>query len=249
MPQINFKLSDSQKFDAIWTLLNPNYNEEGNWTVDYTICDVFDDYALAYNYESAQYERVYYTKNDETDSIVLGEKVRVFIVDVTEKEKATIDTLRQLNGGTYELVSENLVNADSNAEKISGFELKVAELENNIATLNTEKSDVQTQYDLEHQKVEDLSAENETLKQYKLSIETEQKNSVFAEYEDKLSEDILNTYREKASEYSVSDLDKELAYELKKANFSIYDKKPENGYLRKDAQKTGIDEILARYVK
>ena len=157
--------------------------------------------------------------------------------------------LRQLNGDTYELVSENLVNADSNAEKISGFELKVAELENNIATLNTEKSDVQTQYDLEHQKVEDLSAENETLKQYKLSIETEQKNSVFAEYEDKLSEDILNTYREKASEYSVSDLDKELAYELKKANFSIYDKKPENGYLRKDAQKTGIDEILARYVK
>ena len=59
--------------------------------------------------------------------------------------------------------------SDSNAEKISGFELKVAELENNIATLNTEKSDVQTQYDLEHQKVEDLSAENETLKQYKLS--------------------------------------------------------------------------------
>ena len=249
MPQINFKLSDSQKHDAIWILLNPNYNEEGDWTINYAICDIFDDYVLAYNYELAQHERVYYTKNDETDSVVLGEKVRVFIVDVTEKEKATIDTLRQLNGDTYELVSENLVNADSNAEKISGFELKVAELENNIATLNTEKSDVQTQYDLEHQKVEDLSAENETLKQYKLSIETEQKNSVFAEYEGKLSEDILNTYREKASEYSVSDLDKELAYELKKANFSIYDKKPENGYLRKDAQKTGIDEILARYVK
>lgn len=248
MPQMNFKLSDSQKFDALWSLLNPNYTEEGNWTIDYAICDVYDEYALAYSYENAQYERVYYTKNDETDSVALGEKVRVYVVDVTEKEKTTLDTLRDLNGGTYELVNENLEHAQENAEKISGFELKVTELENNIATLNTEKSAVQSSYELEHQKVESLTAENEGLKQYKLSIEAEQKNAVFTEYKDKLSEEILDIYREKAAEYSVADLDKELAYELKKTNFSFYEKK-DNGYLRKDVQKNGIDEILARYVK
>lgn len=248
MPQMNFKLSDSQKFDALWSLLNPNYTEEGNWTIDYAICDVYDEYALAYSYENAQYERVYYTKNDETDSVALGEKVRVYVVDVTEKEKTTLDTLRDLNGGTYELVNENLEHAQENAEKISGFELKVTELENNIATLNTEKSAVQSSYELEHQKVESLTAENEGLKQYKLSIEAEQKNAVFTEYKDKLSEEILDTYRKKAAEYSVADLDKELAYELKKTNFSFYEKK-DNGYLRKDVQKNGIDEILARYVK
>ena len=248
MPQMNFKLSDSQKFDALWSLLNPNYTEEGNWTIDYAICDVYDEYALAYSYENAQYERVYYTKNDEADSVALGEKVRVYVVDVTEKEKTTLDTLRDLNGGTYELVNENLEHAQENAEKISGFELKVTELENNIATLNTEKSAVQSSYELEHQKVESLTAENEGLKQYKLSIEAEQKNAVFTEYKDKLSEEILDTYREKAAEYSVADLDKELAYELKKTNFSFYEKK-DNGYLRKDVQKNGIDEILARYVK
>lgn len=248
MPQMNFKLSDSQKFDALWSLLNPNYTEEGNWTIDYAICDVYDEYALAYSYENAQYERIYYTKNDETDSVALGEKVRVYVVDVTEKERTTLDTLRDLNGGTYELVNENLEHAQENAERISGFELKVTELENNIATLNTEKSAIQSSYELEHQKVESLTAENEGLKQYKLSIEAEQKNAVFTEYKDKLSEEILDTYREKAAEYSVADLDKELAYELKKTNFSFYEKK-DNGYLRKDVQKNGIDEILARYVK
>lgn len=248
MPQMNFKLSDSQKFDALWSLLNPNYTEEGNWTIDYAICDVYDEYALAYSYENAQYERIYYTKNDETDSVALGEKVRVYVVDVTEKEKTTLDTLRDLNGGTYELINENLEHAQENAEKISGFELKVTELENNIATLNTEKSAIQSSYELEHQKVESLTAENEGLRQYKLSIEAEQKNAVFTEYKDKLSEEILDTYREKAAEYSVADLDKELAYELKKTNFSFYEKK-DNGYLRKDVQKNGIDEILARYVK
>lgn len=248
MPQMNFKLSDSQKFNALWSLLNPNYTEEGNWTIDYAICDVYDEYALAYSYENAQYERIYYTKNDENDSVALGEKVRVYVVDVTEKEKTTLDTLRDLNGGTYELVNENLEHAQENAEKISGFELKIDELENNIATLNTEKSAIQSSYELEHQKVESLTAENEGLKQYKLSIEAEQKNAVFTEYKDKLSEEILDIYREKAAEYSVADLDKELAYELKKTNFSFYEKK-DNGYLRKDVQKNGIDEILARYVK
>lgn len=248
MPQMNFKLSDSQKFNALWSLLNPNYTEEGNWTIDYAICDVYDEYALAYSYENAQYERIYYTKNDENDSVALGEKVHVYVVDVTEKEKATLDTLRDLNGGTYELVNENLEHAQENAEKISGFELKIDELENNIATLNTEKSAIQSSYELEHQKVESLTAENEGLKQYKLSIEAEQRNAVFTEYKDKLSEEILDTYREKAAEYSVADLDKELAYELKKTNFSFYEKK-DNGYLRKDVQKNGIDEILARYVK
>ena len=60
-----FKLSDSQKYDYIWTLLNPEYTEEGGWICSYTICDIFDDYALAYNYETNGYERVYYEKDDE----------------------------------------------------------------------------------------------------------------------------------------------------------------------------------------
>lgn len=248
MPQINFKLSDRQKFDAIWTLLNPNYTEEGNWTVNYSICDVFDDYALAYNYEFEQYERIYYSKNVETDSLSLGERVRVYVIDVTEKEKSTLDTLRDLNGGTYELVNENLEHAQENAEKISGFELKIDELNSIVATLDTEKNEAQSNFELEHKKAEELSGEVESLKQYKLAIETEQKNAVFAEYEDKLSEDVINHYREKMVEYSATDLDKELAYELKKTNFSFYEKK-DNSYLRKDVQKTGIDEILARYVR
>ena len=249
MPQICFRLSDAQKHDAIWVLLNPNYNEEGGWVVDYSICDIYDDYALAYNYGEAQYERVYYTKNDETDSLAITEKVKVYVIDVTEKEKATVDTLRQLNGGTYELINENLENAEANAEKISGFELKIEELNNDIATLNTEKANIETNYSAEQKKVEELSSENESLKQYKLAIETAQKNSIFSEYEDKLSEEILNSYRENVDNYSVIELDKELAYELKKTNFSVYEKPNNQGYLHKDAQKSGIDEILSRYVK
>jgi hypothetical protein len=69
MSKINFKLSDDQKYSAIWTLLNPNYCEEGNWTCEYSICAIYDEYALVVRLEDGQYERVTYTKNDEDDSV------------------------------------------------------------------------------------------------------------------------------------------------------------------------------------
>ena len=90
MPKINFKLSDAQKFDALWALLNPEFNEEGNWTVNYGISAVYDDYALAFNYETGDFCRAYYTKNDETNMVELGEVVKCYVIDVTEQEKQTI---------------------------------------------------------------------------------------------------------------------------------------------------------------
>ena len=73
---------------------------------------------------------------------------------------------------------------------------------------------------------------------------------MLSEYENQLSDEILNSYKEKINEYSVIDLDKELAYELKKANISAFTKQPEQKFVQKDGiVKTGLDEILNKYVK
>lgn len=135
MPKVNFKLSDDEKFNAIWNLLNTEYNEEGNWTVSYSVIKVYDDYALAVNYESGEYERVYYTKNDETNMVEINARKKCYIIDVTESEMNTINTLRALNGETYELVSEVLTNAQENADKVSEFSLKIEELTGKVSTL------------------------------------------------------------------------------------------------------------------
>ena len=39
----------------------------------------------------------------ETDSLELTDRVEVFVMDITESEKNTVETLRKLNGDTYEL--------------------------------------------------------------------------------------------------------------------------------------------------
>ena len=252
MSQINFKLSDDQKYRAIWMLLNPNYTEEGNWTCEYSICEVFDEYALAVSLETGNYERVYYVKNDENDSVELGERVKVFVIDVTENEKNTLDTLRQLNGGTYELVSEDLTNAEQNAKDCVEYSAKIDEMTQTIATLNTEAESEAEKYTALEGQYNDLNTqysaaveENNSLKDYKQNVENQRKEAVIAEYADKLSEEVIETYKLKLDEYTVEDLDMHLAYELKKSGSAFTQPKVE--YVLKDTEKSGVEQILSRY--
>lgn len=246
--KVNFKLSDGDKYGQIFDLLNTNFNEEGNWTVTYSIGEIYDDYALVYNLETKEVFRAYYQKGEDT--VTLGDMKKVYIIDVTEEGKVTVDTLRRLNGETYEKVEPVLENAKENFEKISELEGKKVELENSVSTLNTEKSTLEEKFNLSQGENETLKNEIEALKSYKLDIENKQKESVLSEYENQLSDEILNSYKEKINEYSVIDLDKELAYELKKANISAFTKQPEQKFVQKNGiVKTGLDEILNKYVK
>lgn len=256
MPKLNFKLSDDQKFQAIWSLLNTEYNEEGNWTVTYGISAVYDDYALVVNYEAGEYYRAYYSKNDENDMVELGDMVKCYIVDVTESEKNTLDTLRVLNGNTYELVSDVLTNAQDNSEKVSEFSSKIEELNNSISTLETERdnannqvSEYTTQLETANSTIESLNGELNTLKEYKLNIETQQKQAVINEYSEHLSEEILDSYKAKISDYTVEELDMRLAYELKKSNSSVFTKSSEEGFVPKDTPADGLTAILSKYKK
>ena len=248
MTKLNFKLSDSQKHDAIWVLLNDKYTEENNWEITYTILDIYDDYALVYSYEAGSYERVYYTKNDETDSIELGARKKCYVIDITEEEKTALEALRAFNGGTYEKIDENIQEINTIKQQNSEFSIKIEELNNTVSTLTTERDTSVENYNNAQAQISTLTNELETLKDYKNSVETQEKEQVIASYSELLNNEILDSYKSKISEYSsATELDKELAYELKKTNLEVFTKTPQ--YLPKDEPNTGIEAILAKYKK
>lgn len=248
MTKLNFKLSDSQKHDAIWVLLNDKYTEEGHWEVSYTILDIYDDYALVYSYEAGSYERVYYTKNDETDSVELGARKKCYVIDITEEEKTALEALRAFNGGTYEKIDENIQEINTIKQQNSEFSIKIEELNNTVSTLTTERDTSVENYNNAQAQISTLTNELETLKDYKNSVETQEKEQVIASYSELLNNEILDSYKSKISEYSsATELDKELAYELKKTNLEVFIKTPQ--YLPKDTPNTGIEAILAKYKK
>ena len=248
MTKLNFKLSDSQKHDAIWVLLNDKYTEEGHWEVSYTILDIYDDYALVYSYEAGSYERVYYTKNDETDSVELGARKKCYVIDITEEEKTALEALRAFNGGTYEKIDENIQEINTIKQQNSEFSIKIEELNNTVSTLTAERDTSVENYNNAQAQISTLTNELETLKDYKNSVETQEKEQVIASYSELLNNEILDSYKSKISEYSsATELDKELAYELKKTNLEVFTKTPQ--YLPKDTPNTGIEAILAKYKK
>ena len=247
--KMNFKLSDSQKENALWTLLNTNYTEEGGWLVEFALCDVYDDYALAFKYEDGSYWRVYYTKDDATDSLAIEKKERCYIVDVSESEKSALDALRAFNGGTYEKIDEKVANASEN-------ETKIGELNELVSTLTTERDEAQTSLATATQELANaqsayaaLEQEKNTLAAFKQTTELTEKQRVLNTYAPKLGAETVEKYREKLGEYSIENLQKDLAFELVQANPAIFSANPQtDGFVPKDTPKTGIEAILERYV-
>lgn len=110
----NFRLSDNQKFSLIFAELNKNVAEDAQWP-DYQVIDVFDEYALCYNFKTDSYERVSYTKDDS--SVTLGEITTCFMIDVTESEFNALQAMKSMNEGSYENLNENFAKKEDPKEE------------------------------------------------------------------------------------------------------------------------------------
>lgn len=260
MPTMNFKLSNNQVFNAIWSLLNTNFTEEGEWSVNYSICEVYDDYALVVNHETGEYERVYYTKDNETDSVELGERARVYVIDVTADERKTLEAIQAINGGTYEKADEvystvETLNARveelegaaaSFEEKVGEYDNKIEELNGEIVTLNTEKEGLTTDLEAANVELSTLKEENATLISFRDTTIKSQKEAVIAEYSEVLGAEVISDFTNRIDEFADSEaIDKELAYTLKKSGG--FSKTPQ--YTPKEQPTGGIADILSKYKK
>lgn len=210
---MNFKLSDSEKYQKIWNLLNPNYTEASNWEVKKGIIDVYDNYILVRDYENAKYLSIPYTKSEETNEVILGEETEVFSIIVNTEE---YEVLKQIRGESttyaesFALITKatedaataeaNYIStiADKNTE-VENLNLKIAEFTGTISTLNTEKAE--------------KDSEIATLNSFKAEIEKEQREAIFSKYNSLLDEETMNSFKEK-NDLSNNELSKELAYAL-----------------------------------
>lgn len=260
--EMNFKLSDNEKYQALWSLLNPNYNQENDWAIECGICEVYDEYAIIRNYVNSIYERVYYTKDDETNSVSIDRREECYIIDVNAIEKAALEALHKLNNNTYENINENYSTLTANLEtaeqknadyeeKISEFELKIVEQENTISTLNTDKEDGITKLADAQMAYTTLAEEVEALRQFKKQVVFSEKESVIAKYEKFLSAEVLASYTSKIDEYETAkDLDKDLAYAYVSTNQNVFSTNANPTYIPKDETPlTGLEGILSKYRK
>lgn len=250
MAFINYKISDSQKFQAIWSLLNTEYNEENGWVVTYDICDIYDAYAIVRNYNEQKFERVYYSKNDENDSLEITSREDCYIVDVNAEEKAHLDSAYQNNGNTYAEMGEKIGQYDELKQSNENYELKIVEKDQEISTLTTEKEKVESDYSAAQATIESLNTQVTELQSFKDNAVKTAKQSIISKYAKKLDEKVIEKFNENIDEYSLDSLEKELAFSLVNSDTSIFgDSSSQSGIVPTNLELTGIDAILAKYNK
>lgn len=245
MDKVKFKLSDSQKYEMLWSLLNPDF--DNTYEIKYVICDVYDKYAIVRNLEDSQFERVFYTKSDETDSISIDNREVCYIVDVNQTEKEVLDAMAAVHG-TYEKYQEAYNKIEN---ENSEFSSKIEEQSSTISTLQEENeniskelSEAKDNFEALTKDFENLQSENTELSEFKQSIENNRKENIIEQYSGKIDEETLKGFSEKIAEYSEEELKKELAYTFVNSNTEIFSFE---GMYPKDEEKSGIEEILSRY--
>ena len=247
---MNFKLSDNQKYNMIWSLLNPRFNEENDYVMDYAVCDVYDEYAVVFKFETSAYERAYYTKNDETDSLAIDKMEACYIVDVNEDEKHALEVLHAMNNNTYEKIDEVVSGLQ---EKIDSFDSKNEENETAIATLQQDKERLETEleevngnYTTALETIETLTSERNELNEFKVAAELKEKEAVIDKYVTLLDEEQLKTFKEKIDEFTKEELDKELAFVLVQTKSTIFTKEDSDFVPKDEPTLTGLTAILER---
>lgn len=93
--------------------------------------------------------------------------------------------------------------------RISELETKFAEAEEKISQLLTEKTVLQDSFN-------HLKTERDNLAEFKATTENAEKEEILSKYAVLLSEEVLKSYKEKFSDFTAIELDKELCFEAHK---------------------------------
>lgn len=232
-----FSLSDREKENKLFEALNPE-------TIHYWIVDTYDDYLIAFDIEQDNYVKVDYTKED--DEVILGEsRTVVFAEYVTEEEQNALKALRAITEvTTFTEIHEKV---EKNIETVANIQTTLDEKEGEILTLNTEHETAQ-------ETITELKEELAAYVEFKEEIELAEKKAVIEKYSSKLSKETIADFEEKISEFSLTDLKKDLAYALVQSDASIFTANGEgagegDGYVPKSNSATGLEALLDKYKK
>ena len=238
---VTFKLSDDQKANKIFQALNETEYR-------YYVHSVYDDYAVVYDYQTDQFGRISYQKNEADDTVSFTSDIsQVFPEWLTKDERSELSVLRSLKSN-YEMIAEDLEEDFQSYEKELEEEVrKNEEGDATISTLTQEKEEIETSLSTLQKEKEELEQELESLKTYKLEAELNEKKQVLDRYSELLDGVIIENYLAKIDDFSKLDLDKELAYELTNSKPELFSRTP--GYTPKDKELSGLDALLSQYKK
>ena len=236
MDKTLFRISDNEKADILFDLINPNFNEENNWQVDFFIMDVYEDYCLCASTKNREFKRFYYTKNG--DEVSLGDSADVVIVDVTPTEYAALEAMKSI-GDTFEAVTTSY---NDMVNEVETLKMTISDYEAQIERFNTseeaaeETAEENTEEVATENSVETETASEEPATEMEVNEETSEEVSEETPIVDNTAE---FTEKINALEAEKVEMQRQLS-DIKNENESLL-------AFKKAVEKTQKEEILTKY--
>lgn len=198
-----FELSARQAEDEISKVLN-----KGKFR--YIVMDHYTEYAIVYDLEEDVIKKFNYTVGEDNAVTIDGEPVILTCEYVTAEEKTALDALRTKTEATSFTDISNKI--DTMNQQISDYQTEINDKTNEIATLMTKNEN----------EVNALTEQLTALKEFKEQVEIKEKEALINKFSVKLSEEIVEEYRSKIGEFTLSELKQSLAVALVDSDESLF---------------------------
>lgn len=258
---------EHEHFEAIWTALNPNFNEEGAYSINLIPCEITEEHIFALSCENAgQVNKYSYSINeegklaiaDEFEAINYKTQVAEFEASQTEMDAKLTDALN-----TYTALKDqyDALMADKEALQ-SQFEALQGEIETLKSTLETKEQEFaakQEEFNVElNAKQDEFNAQAAVLVEKDATIQ--QYSQTISEYENKEKETIINKFAacmpaetlqsiiDKKDSLTIKELNTELALEYTKFSMAK-EQKQEIHIPQEPAEESSLVKLLKNYKK
>ena len=204
---IKFNLPHEDNFETLFNLMNPKFNEENEFLVEYMIHTVSENELYAYSYVDKKNYLVTYNTNEE-GVVSLGEPQELSAVFGLTAEAANAQ--RELIGeGTIEDVKK----------KIEDYEVKIQELTAAVASKDEQiaeftKVDYQASIDTLNVEIENLKSQLNTYEVERAAALEAEKEKLIGEYANLLDAEDLNKYKAEKGSYTLEELEGKLAVQF-----------------------------------
>lgn len=199
--------------------------------------------AYLFNLEENKFQTCNFTVGED-DTITLEEITDCFMFEATEAEYNSLVEIKEA-AIDFSTVKETYASVETLKNDKNVLEQKIVDYENDKSTLIQERDDARTNFENAQQTINDLQNTVNSLEEFKKAIEDSQKKSIVEKYSAKLTEEQMKSVTDNIDNYSIVDLEKELAY-IFCANFSFDSSDPK---IPKHNETNPLSEILGKYEK
>ena len=229
MSVINFQVSDKEKFETLWSMLNNEF--EGSGICKYTILEMNDTNAIVKNYETNSYELITFTVSEES-GMVINSQTPTFMLNVAETEYNSLTALKNMTG-TFEAIDTQFTTLNN---QISEKDTKITEKETELSTLKMDNENITAENQTLHTKYDEaaaalgeanatiatLTTERDALAEFKKTVDDNQKTALIDSYAAQLDEEVISEFKNDLDKYSYEELDVRLVYAIKKSHPEMF---------------------------